>query len=116
MPTEPKLPTSVVVGPFTHPVVVDEKRCKDADIAFARFNTIDGEILVNPDQGGMQLRDSVLHEVTHAICELLGCHAGGDAAIFDGRDHEERFVRGFSPALLDVLRRNPALVAFLLAD
>ena len=56
------------------------------------------------------LRALALHEVLHAIFEVTG----------DGRtlgdDVEEGLVTRTTPVLLGVLRENPELVEFLLAD
>lgn len=58
-------------------------------------------IVVNAAQHAEQLQDTVLHEVIHACIISLG---GG---------HHERLVGMLTPVLLDVLRSNPDLVAYL---
>ena len=66
--------------------------------------------VVNPAQGPDLKKDTLLHEVVHAILWQTGLQAR-----FDG-DSEEEFVRCFSPALLDTLQRNPKFVAYLTAS
>lgn len=55
-----------------------------------------------------QIRDTVLHEVLHAVINDFPSDLDGAA--------EEALVRGLSPGILAVLRSNPQLVAFLLKD
>lgn len=62
-------------------------------------------ITIEPDQKGNFLRDTLLHEVLHAC---LFAAAGGMTT-----DEEERLVASLTPVLLDTLRRNPGLLAFL---
>jgi hypothetical protein len=60
------------------------------------------------------MRETVLHEVIHCLLDLQSTGSGGDKALIPEED-EERFVRAFSPLLLDTLRRNKALTTYLLA-
>lgn len=55
-------------------------------------------------------RETVLHETLHAIQAVLG----NPVEHKRGSDLEEAFVASTSPLLLDTLRRNPALVTYLL--
>lgn len=55
---------------------------------------------------------TLLHEVLHAIWKQ-GCSA--DTTLGDGPT-EERAVCLLTPILLDTLRRNPALIAYLCQD
>lgn len=65
-------------------------------------------IEVDPTVSPSQLRDTILHEILHAII--------GDQPIALAEDQEELVIRGITPVLLAVLRENPELVAFLLKD
>lgn len=56
-------------------------------------------------------REILLHEVLHAIFNATGY----DIWIGEGEVTEDAILR-LSPLLLDVLRRNPALVKFLMKD
>lgn len=67
------------------------------------------EIKVNPNQSPASMRDTVLHELLHAVCSESGMsHAMG---VSD--DDEERMIRILTPMLLQVLRRNPRLHTYL---
>lgn len=57
-------------------------------------------------------RETVLHEVLHAIIDLTGLRTGAkDEAI---EVTEEKLVSALSPWILTTLEANPKLVAFLL--
>ena len=68
------------------------------------------KILVNPDLGPMQQRRTLLHEVLHAVWECSGLHAAVDGS------NEEPVIRGLEAPLLETLRRNPKLIAYLLEE
>ena len=59
-------------------------------------------LLIDQDQHERQLRDTVLHETIHACLHVQELGA-----------EDEEFVRRLAPVLLDVLRSNPVLVAWL---
>lgn len=111
-PVALKPPGKVQVGPFSYDVVVD------AD-AVARLNrgqngfmvgatdTTRQLIAVDPDLGPDQQADTVLHEILHAVMSLTGLASDLDD------DTEEQVVFRLAGPLLDVLRRNPRLVAYL---
>ena len=67
-----------------------------------RMHGAQQRILVTTDQGFHQERDTVLHEIVHAIAELTG------------HEVKEGAIAGLSSALLAVLRGNPELVWWLL--
>ena len=64
-------------------------------------------IAVNDQQAPGFLRDSLFHEVLHACWQHSGLYDP------EGKEHEERVVRHMTPRILDVLRSNPRLVAWL---
>lgn len=111
---EDKIPKSIEIGPFTFRVSTDEaellrwKAEDQADLA-GRYDeatlsiTIDGTHAV-----GFQ-RDTLLHEALHALFGMTALeHELGDK-------QTEHIIRALTPALLDMLRRNPALISFLVA-
>lgn len=67
-------------------------------------------IQIKSDQGVTSKRDTVLHEVIHAICDIAGM--GYLIGVDD--EGEERIIRLLTPWLLGLLRDNPRLVAYLL--
>jgi hypothetical protein len=61
------------------------------------------EIHYDPDTTAPVLRETILHEVLHAVCE----HSG-----LDPEDHET-IIRSISPLILHLLRENPKFTAWL---
>ena len=96
------IPRRVTVGPFVYTVTVadelDEQRMGMVDF---RHQTID----LLRDQPPMQMRDTLLHEVMHAVVRFAGLDM----------EENERVVAALSSILLMVLRANPRLVAHLVA-
>jgi hypothetical protein len=108
----PKPPRTLDIGPHVYAVDVNAKRADDASVRYAQVNIPKLEIVVNPDQHASQMADSLLHEVLHAVMDLQGACVG-EAPLVDPKA-EEPLVRAMTPLVLDVLRRNPDFVAFLL--
>lgn len=109
-----KLPAKVKVGPFTYKVTSDRhdmnQRCRDESTdLLGHCDRRMGVISVEPQQSLEQKRDTLLHEVLHAITDMTGIEAEMSNEL------EEQIVRRLSPVLLEVLRKNPKLVAFLVA-
>lgn len=109
------LPTTVRVGPRTYTVTTDEAtgwRCQ-AEIQDRLAGCVDhtqGIIWIDGGACADEQRDTLLHEVLHAVFRLVGLH--GDLG---GTVTEEQVVGRVTPTLLGVLRDNPALVAALLS-
>lgn len=109
-----EIPESIEVGPFTYTVTTDElarRRAEGAEKSLLNGHT-DCEqltIIVDPAIAPAMLRDTVLHETLHAIADVTGL--GHEWGV----EKEETIIRRLSPVLLDVIRRNPALVAYLTA-
>ncbi len=109
-----KLPGKVHVGPHTYRVICDtaamNAECRDASEDLAgRCSHRTLTIHVDPDQARSQMRDTLLHEVLHAVANMTALdNEWGD-------EQEEEVILRLAPALLDVLRRNPRLVEFLTA-
>lgn len=106
-----KPPAKITVGPHVYTVEVSAKRANDASVRYAQVDHATLDIIVNPDQHPSQMADSVLHELLHALCDMQGV-AVGDKPLIEPAA-EEPLVRGMAPLLLDLLRRNPALVTWL---
>lgn len=112
-----KHPAQIVVGPVVYTV---SSKPSDVDAAIVAAVKSQGQpdfygvtnhpnltITLNPEQADGQLRDTVLHEVLHTVTTIASLELSGK--------EEEEFVSRISPILLDVLRRNPALVEYLTA-
>lgn len=107
-----KLPRRVHVGPHTYRVVCDAVamavECRDAgEDLVGRCSHRTLTIHIEPDQAASQMRDTLLHEVLHAVANMTALDGEW------GDEREEETILRLAPALLDVLRRNPRLVAFL---
>lgn len=110
-----ELPVELEIGPHRYEVIADRAaldaicRAQRTDLlghTDSRLNTI----AVAPDQAGAQLRDTLLHEALHAIFDYIGLsHDWGPAL-------EEHVICRLSPAVLELMRRNPVLVNYLIAD
>ncbi len=112
----PELPAVVEVGPFRYTVTADELERLRIEHAEARqlSGRTDHDLLriyvdTTAAAGADTRRDTLLHEVLHCLAFTAGLSAEW------GSEKEETVVRRLSPLLLDALRRNPALVAYLLA-
>lgn len=108
------VPPSIEVGPFTYTVQTDQVAVLKMNEAqatrlFGAFDERTMTITIDTDGAPGQIRDTLLHETLHGLLALTGL------AEELGTDREERLCRALAPALLDALRRNPALVQFLVA-
>ena len=97
-------PQSVTVGPVAFAIKADEE-VTDAARCWGRIDYARQSISIDPRAGDDHIAVTVLHETLHALCHIAGI---GD------KDTEEQMVTKMSPLLLDTLRRNPALVAYLM--
>lgn len=114
----PERPAGVTVGPSTYDISydADELARRDKADRANRYGMADhGQLRIivegtNPED---VVRETLCHEILHAVIDVHGL-----AAHLDDRgsvdETEERIVAGLSPALLDTLRRNPAVAAYLI--
>lgn len=105
------LPDKVQIGPLCYSVIHDESRYHKmaADAERAMWGQIfygSSEIVLETGQGIQHKRLALLHEVLHGVWHL------------HDKTHEsdEDVLRSITADLLDTLRRNPGLVAFLLEE
>ena len=107
-------PAHVDVGPHRYTVVVDEHEAQRERVTFGSTDTVYTRIVINPAQAPSQLRDTLTHEVIHALLNNAGLTDFDQAVL----DHEaaERVCRALAPALLLLLRVNPDLAAYLTAE
>lgn len=106
-------PETVVIGPLVYTVASDVSTYAQAVVehneqVYGRIQHSEGRIILDPKQQEQHKRIALLHEVLH------GCWHTTDP--LDPHDCEERAIRTLSGPLLDTLRRNPALVAYLLSE
>lgn len=102
------LPDEVVIGPLTYRVTTDRATINQAAVDsqltfYANIRFGETDILIDDKQTPAHQRMTLLHEVLH------GCF---HVTMLD-KKWEETAVRLLTGPLLDTLRRNPELVAFL---
>jgi hypothetical protein len=104
-------PPAVKVGNYSFEVRVVSGPEMDRRGVAAVFDGPHGVIDLRTDHGDTNAQDSLLHEVLHAT---VYAHGLGKPLGLD-HDGEENLVCLLAPALLGVLRGNPALVRYLTA-
>lgn len=74
-----------------------------------------GRIVVRggPEESDHNVRDTTLHEVIHGILSMV--YLDEQADVFKSPRMAERVVEALATHLLDTMRRNPELVAYLMA-
>lgn len=104
-----QMPYDLHIGPYHYRVAWDD--------CMAQLENLYGDvdygkqhIRIASDLGAGQTAAVLLHEVLHAVVECAAGLTENDECT------AEQFVTCAAPQLLDTLRRNPALVAFLTAD
>lgn len=107
-----KPPSSIVVGPYTYDVVVDETAILRA--SFDGGSPVAG----NTDESAQRIaldpaleRDAMAECLVHELIHVLILQAPLGLTDAEG----ERVAHAFGYSLLDALRRNPELVSFLTA-
>lgn len=107
------LPSSIQIGPYTYTVSTDEHEINRVSVqdGVSFWGKIDHgklTILVDETTHRTKQRAVLLHEVLHGCWEIT---------VPQGEKFtEEQAVSMLAAPLLDTLRRNPALVAFLMAE
>lgn len=111
------IPSSIQVGPFRYRIESDpdefQKRQRKVGGADATGFCCNDESLIyidTEDVSEQAQRDIVLHEMLHACLYVSGLH--GEGRKLD----QEEFISRSASILLDALRRNPELVAYLTED
>lgn len=104
------LPDAIQVGPIRYRVTTDKAAYHEVVAAslvhfYGHISLSKATITLDADQVDDHTRWALLHEVLHACWHVS--EPEGDTFT------EEQAVRTLTGALLDALRRNPALVAFL---
>lgn len=109
----PPIPDTVEVGPLVYALITDElelrRREAGAEPLRGECSTDRLRIVLDVELPIARIRQVVLHELLHAVYESTGLGAElGDKA-------EEAQIARLTNPLLDLLRRNPTLVAYLTA-
>lgn len=106
-----KLPERVEIGPLVFSITDGEtehlRAVQDNDGAiWGKIHYPKGEIILDPNQSPSHKRLALLHECLHGVWHL------SDRA----HESDEDIIRQICAPLLDMLRRNPDLVAYLLSE
>ncbi len=106
------LPSEIVTGPFRYRITLDPVVCKESGVGKALFyagQTHHNElkVLLAADLPPGEFADTVLHEWLHTIWRTFHLPPEDD-------QKEEAIIKRLSTVLLDGMRRNPQLVAFLM--
>lgn len=102
----------IEIGPLTFEIVNDKKLLteyfmKTREEVFGYLDEERGKIVINDKYPYDVQQEVKFHEVLHAVIDLIFFEFAND-------EEEEKFVRAFSPALLDTLRRNPEFTKYIL--
>jgi hypothetical protein len=106
------MPTRVQVGAWRYKVdtsadAVLKMRAETSADCVGRVRHTEQTITIKPEMAADQLRDTLLHEVLHAVHSFVGMDVADECGC-------EEFVHRLCPTLLDTLRRNPDLVTYLM--
>lgn len=106
------MPGAIKVGPFVYRVSQDVAKLqaheREKGSGFSGFTDhCNLEIVIGPDEALGSQRETLWHEVKHAVHHLYG---NSNETIDD-----ETHIRKMAPMELAVLRENPLLVAYLLS-
>jgi hypothetical protein len=100
------LPSNITISTHVYTVTVKKLRNSLA----GRIHYRKGEIAIYPAMPVSRERETLLHEVLHGIIQAVG----SKYALEENGDECEAIIKAISPTLLDTLRRNPDLTAYLL--
>jgi hypothetical protein len=106
-------PYRVKVGPHTYMLDINRQRCADHEVSFGITFHETTEVALHPDVSRSQAQDTLMHELLHATFHMLGFGPARNDEGMLSHENEERLVRSLAPTLLDILQRNPRLVAYL---
>jgi hypothetical protein len=115
--TPAEAPDTVQVGPHRITVKIDEaahnaSQAAEGQHLFGRYDPATNVVTIAPGLQADAEADTLLHELLHAIIAATGLTA------VDGPLEEssasEAVIAALTPAMIDLLRRNRALVEYLL--
>lgn len=104
MPTRTKRPSRIKVGYASVKIVEDNARLTEAE-AGGMFSPNLATIYVESREKTDYAKLALLHEILHACLH--------SSSVETDKTIEEHYVSAMSPVLLQTLRENPELVAFL---
>lgn len=93
------VPESVVVGPYTYTVAIGQTHSE-----WGMANHTEQKVLVDESVTVERQRVALMHELLHCCTELMH---------ITDEDTEEATVTALAPALVQMMRQNPELIAYL---
>jgi Zn-dependent peptidase ImmA (M78 family) len=108
------MPAKITVGPLAYDLTtygdawVEHPKAEPAEM-YGYTDHERGQILIHPNTTPQMRKVTTLHEVMHSVAFAAG-------QLDNRKRSEEDWVVMVAPLLLDTLKRNPALAAYLLAD
>jgi len=109
------IPESVQVGPYVYTIIADavrmaecEKESREELFGMTLHKSL--EIIIQPDAADTVIRETLLHEVLHAVLYNTG--------ISDRMTEktEEHLIRALSPALFVLLRDNKKFLGYIVGS
>ena len=105
------IPSLIEVGPYTYKVDDGElgllRKEREFETGLYGYTDHLGLVIgIAPGVAEDNQTETLLHEVLHCIIRLMGLDWS--------TEDEEKIIKRLSPLLIDTLRRNPGLVAYLL--
>lgn len=110
-------PKRVQVGPYRVQILIDEHahnaaQARAAASLYGHWDPERLEITVKPGLPQDQEADTVLHELFHAMTDATALTASPGGPLAE-EESSEPVVSALATATLDLLRRNPELVRYL---
>lgn len=102
------MPKTIYVGPDDYEVCIKKPSEMDRDRLLGETDTSNTEIAINGKQSRSSTQNTILHETLHAIFWSSGLNRATEM------DIEEKVILTITPWVIQVLRDNPRLVAYLL--
>lgn len=93
-----KLPEKIKIGAFTYKIEGWHPPAAQASNCYGQFSHHEKVIRVDTSNDAQQIRETLLHEIFHAIYYVWG---------LDDKDEEERIVSQYGTAFTAVMADNP---------
>lgn len=115
-----KRPQYVDIGPYRWDITYDKTGLELKHLARLGVGDVHGltihselRIIIEDGLNDQFLKDTVLHEILHALCYTHNIDVPFSMEEKDRDEREEKLVAALSTALLDVMQRNPHIFKWL---
>lgn len=106
---EPAIPSVIRVAAFDYRLQIVDEEDFGGDNLWGECNCAARLIRLSKRAVGIELYDTCVHEILHALYNATALKHGAD----DSHEYEERVVLTLASGLTQVFRDNPKLVAWL---